>query len=46
MTKMVVPAFVAAVILATAAAPHANAASPRVASGAKCFDALRGVLDG
>jgi mono/diheme cytochrome c family protein len=36
-TKMVVPAFVAAVILATAAAPHANASSPRVASGAKLF---------
>jgi mono/diheme cytochrome c family protein len=33
---MVVPAFVAAVILATAA-PQANAASPRVASGAKLF---------
>ena len=33
---MVVPAFVAAVILA-AAAPQANAASPRVASGAKLF---------
>jgi mono/diheme cytochrome c family protein len=32
------PAFVAAAILATAAAPGANAASPRVASGAKLFE--------
>ena len=37
MTKIVALAFVAAVVVATAAAPGANAASPRSAAGAKIF---------
>ncbi len=39
MSKIVVLALVAAVVVATAAAPGANAASPRVSAGAKLFAA-------
>jgi cbb3-type cytochrome c oxidase subunit III len=35
--KIVLPAFVAALVVATAAAPGATAASPRAAAGAKVF---------
>jgi mono/diheme cytochrome c family protein len=36
-TKIVLPVFVAALVVATGAAPGANAASPRAAAGAKVF---------
>ncbi|HWT05408.1 MAG TPA: cytochrome c [Xanthomonadales bacterium] len=39
MSKIVLLALVAAVVVATAAAPGANAASPRVLAGAKIFAA-------